>query len=413
MPNQELALRAGRVFSPGTPIRERDVFAGRTQQLRRVVDAINQEGQHVLIYGERGVGKTSLANVLAGFVRSSGQPEVIAPHVNCDTNDDFSTVWRKILKNVTVAETHRPMGLNAPTETVYSSLGERVEEEITPDTVLSVARMFTGERVFIPIIDEFDRLTHEGAAPAFTDTIKALSDQSPYTTVVLVGIADTVEQLMAEHQSVERALVQVRMPRMSMEELLEIVANGVGALGMTVEEPASRYIAKLSQGLPYYTHLLGLYATRDAIDADETEVRLQNVDAAICAAIEGVQQTLEHAYHRATMSHRSDALYTQVLLACALAETDQLGYFAAVDVREPMSHIMGRRYEIPAFLRHLADFCREDRGPVLERIGVPRRYRFRFRNPLLQPFVIMRGLAAELISRTELSESGVTQREGG
>ena len=64
---------------------------------------------------------------------------------------------------------------------------------------------------------------------------------------------------------------------------------------------------------------------------------------------------------------------------------------------------MGRRYEIAAFSRHLADFCADDRGPVLERTGVPRRYRFRFRNPLLQPFVIMQGLARELIDRTDLS----------
>jgi Holliday junction resolvasome RuvABC ATP-dependent DNA helicase subunit len=37
------------------------------------MDAINQQGQHVLIYGERGVGKTSLANVLSGFLKTMGQ----------------------------------------------------------------------------------------------------------------------------------------------------------------------------------------------------------------------------------------------------------------------------------------------------------------------------------------------------
>jgi hypothetical protein len=68
-----------------------------------------------------------------------------------------------------------------------------------------------------------------------------------------------------------------------------------------------------------------------------------------------------------------------------------------------MSRIMGRRYEIAAFSRHLADFCDKDRGSVLERTGIPRRYRFRFRNPLLQPFVIMCGLADELIHRSDLS----------
>ncbi|MBI3822813.1 MAG: hypothetical protein HY289_09055 [Planctomycetes bacterium] len=39
---------------------------------------------------------------------------------------------------------------------------------------------------------------------------------------------------------------------------------------------------------------------------------------------------------------------------------------------------------------------------MLERIGLPRRYRFRFRNPLLQPFVIMEGFAQGLIRRGDL-----------
>jgi hypothetical protein len=92
-----------------------------------------------------------------------------------------------------------------------------------------------------------------------------------------------------------------------------------------------------------------------------------------------------------------------VLLACSLADTDSLGYFPAGAVRQPLSRIMGKPYEIAAFSRHLADFCDADRGPVLERTGAPRRYRFRFRNPLLQPFVIMQGLATGLIRSSDLS----------
>jgi hypothetical protein len=102
------------------------------------------------------------------------------------------------------------------------------------------------------------------------------------------------------------------------------------------------------------------------------------------------------------MSQRPEALYRQVLLAAALAETDELGYFANADVREPMSKIMGRRYEIPSFSQHLSAFCEPSRGPVLERVGAERNYRYRFKNPLLQPFVIMQGLSAGLISEEDV-----------
>ena len=52
----ELALNASRVFSPTAPIDERDLFAGRTDQIRKLIDAINQKGQHAIVFGERGVG---------------------------------------------------------------------------------------------------------------------------------------------------------------------------------------------------------------------------------------------------------------------------------------------------------------------------------------------------------------------
>ena len=320
---QELALRAGSVFSPAAPIREKDVFAGRTDQIRMVIDAINQKGQHVLIYGERGVGKTSLANVLESFVAPKGKNNVIAPHINCDGNDNFNTICRKIFNQISLVEQQDGFGFRGDTKEVVSRLGAALPETITPDTVLSLSHKLTRTHWFIPIIDEFDRLSNPEVTRQFTDTIKALSDQSPSTTLILVGVADTVEELIAEHQSVERALVQVRMPRMSRSELVQILQNGVVALSMRVEDSATDFIATLSQGLPHYTHLLGLHATRQAIDNDHKTVRVSHVDGAIRKAIEGAQQTLQRAYHKATISPRSDNLYRQVLLACALAHSDR------------------------------------------------------------------------------------------
>lgn len=61
---EQIGLLAERAFSPSSPVRERDVFAVHRYQICPIVDAVNQDGQSVLIYGGRGVGKTSLANVI-------------------------------------------------------------------------------------------------------------------------------------------------------------------------------------------------------------------------------------------------------------------------------------------------------------------------------------------------------------
>ena len=141
--------------------------------------------------------------------------------------------------------------------------------------------------------------------------------------------------------------------------------------------------------------------SNDAIDRGETNVSLRHVESAIKKALEGAQQTTRNAYHKATMSPRRDNLYADVLLACALARTDDLGYFAAAAIREPLSKLKGKHFDIPSYSRHLNDFCETKRGPILQKIGAKHRFRFRFINPLMQPFVTMRGSTARPYSNQQ------------
>jgi transcriptional regulator with AAA-type ATPase domain len=57
-------MRSGKIFTPSAPIDDQALFAGRVNQLNRIIGAISQRGQHAILFGERGAGKTSLANVL-------------------------------------------------------------------------------------------------------------------------------------------------------------------------------------------------------------------------------------------------------------------------------------------------------------------------------------------------------------
>lgn len=98
------------------------------------------------------------------------------------------------------------------------------------------------------------------------------------------------------------------------------------------------------------------------------------------------------------MSPRKDNLFADVLLACAMAPADQMGYFAAQDIRAHIQLITGKDYQIPSFSQHLNEFCEEKRGPILKKIGTVRRFRFRFINPLLQPYVVMQGCLTGKVS---------------
>src|SRR6185437_5238789 len=48
-------MEIANLFSPTQPVREADLFVGRTHQIQQVTEGILQAGQHAVVYGERGV----------------------------------------------------------------------------------------------------------------------------------------------------------------------------------------------------------------------------------------------------------------------------------------------------------------------------------------------------------------------
>jgi hypothetical protein len=134
-------------------------------------------------------------------------------------------------------------------------------------------------------------------------------------------------------------------------------------------KPSRRVTVATSIGPPTPRMPRALNAARSANDAKRSQIDVTDVSAAIRRAVDRTQESMLNAYVRATSSHRKENLYKQVLLACALAQTDIRGSFAAADVRKPLTRIMGEPYDIPAFSRHLNDFCEPERALCFIRTG--------------------------------------------
>ncbi len=259
------------------------------------------------------------------------------------------------------------------------------------------------ERLLV-VVDELDRFEDNEGLSLLADTIKSLSDNAINVTLILVGVADAITELVGDHQSVERALTQIPMQRMSSVELGQIIDRGMGYLHMAIGEDAKLRLARLSEGLPYYTHLLALHATQRAIQDDRDHVTSADVESAIGNAVAKAQHSIRTAYQVAVRSTRNESQFEEVLLACALAPKDELGYFTAGAVREPLSRIMDKPREIPHFARHLHKFAEERRGRVLEKAGKKGSHFYRFANPLLQPFVVLSGVARQVASEDLIRE---------
>lgn len=128
-----------------------------------------------------------------------------------------------------------------------------------------------------------------------------------------------------------------------------------------------------------------------ALKQQQHTVTLETVYEALFTALDEATQSIKVSYTDAVTSSKPDATFAQTLLACAQAPFDELGYFAPADIGEPLSTILGRPRATPDYLTHLKRFA----GPpsyVLDTRGDGRKARYRFHNPLMKPFVLMKGI---------------------
>ncbi len=405
-----IALKLGTVFRPTSPIKKDALFQGRTSQLREVVDAINQPGKHVVMYGEAGVGKTSLGQIVQTKLRAIESVPVISPLINCDSSDDYTSIWEKMFDEIREnyseyashfdAQPDDDEGDADSRETVVVVTDER--PPLTPRQVRKHLEPLAEHGLVYVILDEFDKVEDKAAQKLMADTIKLFSDREVPVTIILIGVAESVTGLIEDHRSIERCLAQVHMPRMPFNELVAIVKNGLSAVGMTIKEDALEEIAGLSRGLPHYTHVLALNAGRCAVDSRKLEVSRDHVNGALKSALGQTNESIRHKYEEATYSTKKNTLHTKVLLACALAECDEFGWFQPGDVIQPLSIIEGREFTTDRCMSHLKKFCDIH---VLYRTGGEYRWRYHFANPLMQPYVIMKGINEGLIKREQLNFS--------
>lgn len=386
------------VFRPSAPIDSYALFGGRKQQIDMLMGAILQTGQHAILYGERGIGKTSLVRVLAEVLSSAGHRTVHSDTLNCDSTDDFSSLWHRALRELTFkmrVKSGRPNAYEAPRDENKETEG-LLPKIVSPDDVRRALTTFTGRGAVI-IFDEFDRITNREAKTLMADTIKNLSDHATDATLVIVGVAKSVLELISEHRSIDRAIIEVPMPRLSPDELTQIISKGFANLKIKMSEPVRQKIIILSHGLPHYTHLLSLEAGKAAIERDALIIEDQDLMAALCQVVKS-KHSVANEYIRAVSSAHQASTHKMTLLACALAKPDIQGYFQASDIAATMVALFGGDGAARNIAKHLSEFITVKRGNVLEREGSLRQFKFRFSNPLVQPYTIISSLSEGLIA---------------
>lgn len=376
-----------RLFSPSGPICEGELLAGRRQEVDRLIETLLEPSKHAVVYGERGVGKTSLVNMF--WQRRRGLPQfAVVARVQADPSDDYSSLWHKALTELSRIE---PSSL----QTVTTADGP-----LNPDSVRRHLQRCCVRNTTL-IIDEFDRLKGARDAELTADTIKYLSDYNINCTVIIVGVAETPEELIRNHESLRRSLACVPLRRMRDEELTELVDYRLDRASMQIDELAKCKILRLSCGLPFYAHKIAKPACLAAVRSGSRHIGMAQVNA----AIEHVTAELRHTFcdvFASILAGSRSSNFSQVALASALADVDEDGYFSPAALEVPLSRTLRCEIRAASIQRHLTHLASDGSGRLLAKRGRPGSYRYRFRDALVQPYFIMDGLSRGVIEEEEV-----------
>lgn len=393
----KLRLEILETFTPGPPIDELALFAGRSEVIQRLQDTTIERARHAIIFGERGVGKTSLANIFHKALNSPTRT-VRDVYVAADSKDSFDSLWRKVFRRITWAGGAASLDLDYP-------------GEIEPDHVVLEMGKFTPNTLPVIIIDEYDRIEDSDCRILMTDLIKGLANVRANPTIVLVGVAENILTLVGDHASITRNIVQIPMARMLPDEIEQVIVSRVRRLRMKISQDAVWRIVHFSAGLPFYAHSLGKYAALKAVEAETLNISEATVIAAIDNCMADVDYSITESYTRATENiYRKGNIFKEVLAACALADTNALGQFTAASVEAPLSDIMKSPYKVSAFAFHMNEMCAPERGNVLRKTGERRTFQYHFMEAAMQPYVIMKSLKDGVITKETFEKFYITRQ---
>ena len=392
MDKEEKLARLNTVFTPHQPVNT-SFFCGRIDQLRKIDKTLKEGGSHAVLYGDRGVGKTSLANFTKFLIDEKKFLDISISQcykVNCNQTDTFGDIWRKVFKKINLTSQRNSIGFVHNSEKQITALSSYIDqkEDIKPSEVIDIINILPP---CLLIFDEFENAKNQSVREKFSYTIKALSDENPNITILLVGIAENIHGLIHDHKSLERCLRQIHLPHMNDTELETIIDKGFEALELNITPNVKNDLVEFSQGFPYYVHLLAKNIAEIAIINDHQNIDERHLEAGIDEAIKDAHETTRISYESAISINRQTIItYEDVISACVLASQEYPDGFKTCDLKVPLQKITGKRPKEQNYRFHLDELTKQNRGSILRKIGSANKHRYVFSSPLVKAFVYLK-----------------------
>jgi Cdc6-like AAA superfamily ATPase len=409
-----------RRLTPSHPILTRELLYGRDGELADIVDCLRLSGGTPFVFGNRGVGKTSLARTAAQEVCGSDREPIYVP---CAPSAEALTLLREVaisLANLAIGlkgrsrdfQIEASLGISASGFSPTVKFATKVEKAEAPQVsdINEAIRIIKGFDAIVPkssstvvVLDEMEEMD-EKTKKDMAFFVKQIGDQNIETRFVLVGIADDVHQLIGAHQSVPRYLRNIELGPLRPQELMDIVKDAAEELRVTIPEDILFRIAIIGNGYPHFAHLMGLALLAEAIASGAAEITeavyRQGLQRAVRQSLLELRSSYEAATQRGSDTYR-DVIWTMADMDGVDLRTDQIAEHHVELAKkwhwEPLTEMQ--------ISTVLSKFKRSEYGEIIVAPGKKygatrkseRRYRYhRFKNNLMRGHVRLVAEASEV-----------------
>jgi hypothetical protein len=324
---EEFVRRKEDFFSPSKAISDARKLQGRTRDLERLERALSSPGRQAFIFGERGVGKTSLAKTGALQFGSRNAAPVL---VGCEEVSSFASVIRAIVQKALQGNSarHDSTTWRAKVGVKTGLFNVEFEKAITSGTIPEVQDVNdaillldyvsrTRNTSSVVIVDEFDRLDNDVQKRRFAEFMKQISDQDLALKFIFCGISRDVESLIGSHFSSGRYISPIELGKLNHTDLWAIITEACETFGVEIDREYLIRCSQIADGYPYFMHLLGdclfwsLFNDQEEVGA----VSIRHFEAALADAVTEAEPMLKDAYDKAVKKY--DPVYEEVLWAAS------------------------------------------------------------------------------------------------
>ena len=375
MVKRRIALRDA--VGASQPVVDRAFFAGRHDALRQLITAVEQQRLHVVVYGERGIGKTSLVHV---FAETAREVRYLVLYSSCGADTRFDVMFRSFAAQIPVIY-HRSILPNSAEAESGGNFDTMLSDNFGPRELADLFAEVTATRVIL-ILDEFDRVADPLMRRDVAELIKNLSDRASRVQLILTGVAQNLDEILGFAPSIRRNVVGLPLRPMTPAEVDDLIGIAENAAGIEFGDAARALLTTIADGSPYLVRLLTHQAGLVALDNRSDIVTESHATAAVERILSDWNASLPRRI-QISLGRDETRAHWPLLVAAARAGSAADGFFSAEDVITELGDIRQ-----PAIVeRDLMIFAGAHN--LLESAAEGTETRFRFRFPGVSSLLLM------------------------